>query len=55
MIENLIPKRTYEVKTRCLNCKTIQQTKIRKGNKAEEVLQNGKCENCGCQTLELVR
>lgn len=50
---DLIPKTTYDVKTKCTNCGMKQNTKIKKGNAASEVIGNGKCENCGCQTLEL--
>ena len=43
----------YEVKTKCTNCNTKQLTNIKKGNKSEEVIERGKCERCGCMTLEL--
>ncbi len=43
----------YEVRTYCSNCKVKQLTKIKKGNKAEEVIANGKCARCGCMTLSL--
>jgi hypothetical protein len=43
----------YEVKTKCSNCNTKQLTRIKKGNKASEVIERGKCERCGCMTLTL--
>ena len=45
----------YEVRTKCTKCKNNKLTKIKKGNKAEEVIANGKCAKCGCMTLELVK
>lgn len=53
-LNNILGSNTYEVKTKCGNCGTIQLTKIKKGNKAEEVISKGKCENCGCAELSLV-
>lgn len=54
-LDNLFPKNYYEIKTKCKNCSTKQLTKIRKGNKPEDVLSNGKCDNCGVNELELVK
>jgi len=53
-MDNLFGKSYYEVKSKCTNCGTKQLTKIKKGNIAEEVIDRGKCENCGCQKLEVV-
>lgn len=53
MIDNLFGKNYYIVDSICRNCKKKQETKISKGNKAEDVIGNGKCENCGCKELEL--
>jgi len=53
MIKDLFGAGIYEVKTVCSNCKTKQLTKIKKGNIAKEVIDNGKCTFCGCQTLTL--
>lgn len=54
-LNNLIPKNYYEVKTKCKNCSQKQMTKIKKGNKPEDVLYKGKCENCGVNELEMIK
>ena len=53
-IFDLIGGGSYEVKTICNNCGRNQLTKIKKGHKAQEVISNGKCSNCGCQELEII-
>lgn len=53
MMDSLFGKGFYEVKCKCTNCGTKQSAKITKGKKAEDVIGNGKCENCGCQNLIL--
>ena len=52
-IEVITGKGTYQVKTKCTNCKVKQMTKVKKGNQVSDILENGKCNNCGCQTLEM--
>ncbi len=52
-LKNIFPEKVYEVKSKCSNCNTKQLTKIKKGNKASEVIENGHCEKCGCLTLSL--
>jgi|TARA_R100001530_G_scaffold34477_3_gene26940 hypothetical protein len=54
-LEKLFGKNFYEVKTRCSNCSTKQNTKITKGNVASEVIENGACINCGCKNLEIIK
>lgn len=52
-LENIFGKNYYEVKTKCKNCGSRQMTRIRKGNKPEDVLSRGKCVICGCFELEV--
>lgn len=55
LMDKIFAKDFYEVRTKCKNCKVTQMTRIRKGNKAKEVLKNGVCIKCGCLELEEVR
>lgn len=45
--------KTYNVEAKCNNCKTVQLTRINKGNVAEDVIQNARCIKCGCRELFL--
>ena len=49
---DIFKKNYYEIKTKCNNCDHKQITRIRKGNKPEEVLNKGVCENCGVKELK---
>jgi len=53
-MKTAVGRNNYEVKTKCSNCNTSQMTKIKKGHLSKDVISNGKCGKCGCQTLEIV-
>jgi len=47
--------KNYLVHVSCTNCGQIQELKIPKGEKKEQYLQKGKCENCGCYEVLILR
>jgi transcription elongation factor Elf1 len=44
----------YKIQVRCKNCGEVQEVSVPKGITIEDYFKQGmgKCENCGCSTLE---
>ena|GEM_PF-3492224 len=47
--------KSYMVRASCTNCGHLQDLKIPKGERKEQFLKKGVCENCGCDNVLVLR
>ena len=45
----------YQIRVRCTNCNQVQDLKVPKGETKERFLKDGKCDNCGCVDVLILR
>lgn len=45
----------YTVRVSCTNCHHLQELKIPKGERKDQFLKKGVCENCGCDNVLVLR
>ena len=47
--------KTYSVRVSCSNCNHMQELRIPKGERKDQFIKKGVCENCGCDNVLVLR